>query len=302
MPYTSISGAMRVRSGGSRVAHLVTKKGRAYTLGLTPEQAQLGGLAYGLQQLPRPGRKSLVRESAPALATLTFNHMMLATPKRALLGPLRSLMNLARGAYEIRVIGVSDIESKQWWRIQDLGVQIVERDEGQQAKQVQLNWSLIEAYNVRAKIGRTPPPGAMFKADLAPISAIAYTPGYGEPGSGSSYPEQRGRAFPDYGQTNPADNPANTPGGSSYDSQVPQGRMYDVVAGDTLFSVTAQVWGNGGYWVYLYTANRDSLKWDNRLNVVGTMPTQSRFLAPGLRLKVPGLPSNAKADNGAGWA
>src|SRR6185503_3872881 len=270
MPSTTVRAWSAVR-GGRRVAHLVTKQGRAYSLGLTPETATITNTAYTVEEIPRPGRRPLTRLSAPQNLSYRFDHQMIWT-RGDLTRAGNELISLAQRGFEVRIIGVSNIEAGIWFRIQSLEVQIVERKEDQKPKILRLSWVLVQSFDVQPKIGKTPPPGGMFKADLQPIDTMAPT-----------------RA-------------TNSPGGSVYNSQVPpaatgpvasQGEV-TVKQGGTLFAIAAIIWGNGYFWPYLYNANKSKLKWDDRLTSPGpnkTKPTTgNRYVQAGLVLTIPQVP------------
>jgi len=270
---TSVSAARRVRSGGSRVAHLVTKQGKAYSLGLTPEAATMSGYAYTVEEIPRPGRRPLTRIGAPQNRTYRFTHKLVATERRKNLVPIiDSLTYLARQGFEVRLIEVSGIEAGIWWRIRDLTVEILERDANQNPKHAQLSWDLVESFDLRPKIGRTPPPGGTFKPDLQPIPVAGSAPSYPTAPSGPD-------TVPD----------------STRDSQIPdEPTEHRVIAGQTLYSISALIWGNGYFWPFLFNANKDKLKWEDRVRrgqPTTPPPTSTRALRVGLMLAIPTLPS-----------
>lgn len=309
----SVSAAMRVRNGGSRVAHFVTKGGRAYTLSLTSETASLAGLAYGVAEVPRPGLQPLIRLDAPASRTLAFENTMTLTATKNLVAAVNSLIKLARNGYEVRLVGVSDVEAGIWWRIKDLGVTITERTSGQQPKTMQMSWSLIESFNRVAKIGKTPPPGGMFKADLAPISPASGAAGEaGTSTTPSQASNQPGGSTYDSQVPSAAGSSGVAPNDSTYNSQVPYAaNHYRTKSGDTLWSISALLWGNGYLWAYLANANdgkqgRPKLKYDYRVfhdypgqtqpNAQGSSNQGDRYLVAGQSLNVPKVPGITGAD------
>jgi hypothetical protein len=291
MPATTVH-ANSIRSG-RRVAHLISKSGRAYSLGMTPESATIANAAYSVEEIPRPGKRPLTRLTAPQNLAYRFEHQMIWT-RSDLVRSANALILLAQRGEEVRIINVSNIEAGTWFRIQSLTVTIAERREDQRPKVLQCAWELIESIDVQPKIGKTPPPGGMFKADLQPIDSLAAT--------------------------------SNSPGGSTYDSQVPpaastptttdQGKpTHTVTAGETLYSVAATTWGNGYFWPYIYNHNKAKLKWDDRLakpepgrpTTAGqTKPsTGNRYLKVGLVLDIPTLPgqhTNTAGPNGTGYS
>jgi len=271
MPATTVSAAV---SAKRKVAHLVTKGGRAYSLGLTPETATLGGFAMTIEEIPRPGLRPLSRPGSPVLRAYQFTHSMLAKKGGpALVSHARALIRLAREGFEVRMINVSGLEAGIWWRIKDLQVTIAERDKTQAPKRLELSWQLTESFDRRPAIGKNPPPGGMFKADLAPIA----------PQGGSSVPG-----------ADPSDNPGNKPGGSTHDSQVP-GRTYMAGSHETLFTIAGIIWGNGYLWPFLFNANKTVIRWDSRWDAIDpsntSRPTQNRWIDPGTVLAIPVLPS-----------
>jgi hypothetical protein len=284
MPATTVLGASRARVGGSRVAHLVTKQGRAYSLGLTPEAATVSNTTYSVEEVARPGRRSLTRLGAPQNLAYRFEHQMIWT-RNDLVRSANELILLAQRGFEVRVIGVSNIEAGIWFRISSMSVDIVERRPDQRPKVLRLSWEFVESTDVQPKIGKTPPPGGMFKADLAPIDSLAAT----------RY--------------------TNSPGGSVYDEQVPPQATTDpagvgkvtVQQGQTLFVIAALTWGNGYFWPFLYNANRDILKWDTRLVPpaaggadAAPINNGNRYLQAGLVLTIPSLPGTVPGATSGG--
>jgi hypothetical protein len=257
---TTVAAALRVRVGGSRVSHAVTRKGKAYTLGMTPETSTLDGLAYGVQVIARPGLTPIVRLDAPQLRTLQFSHQVIRNTETTLM----SLQALARSGLEVRFIAVSALEGSNWWRIQGLNINISERLPDQTPKTATVTWNLIESVDIAPKIGKTPPPGGMFSTDLQPL---------------------------------PTNDPyaSGAPGGSTYNSQVPAAaapQKYVVKGEKTLYYIAGEVWGDSNLWNYIANANVGKLSWDTRY--VTKTPTGQdigiRFLKPGLVLTIPAKP------------
>lgn len=262
---TTVAAALNVKSGGSRVAHAVTRKGRAYTLGMTPESATIDGLAYTVQQIQRPGLTPLVRLSAPQLRTLTFSHQVI----RNTLTTLSSLQALARSGLEVRFLSVSSLEGSVWWRVQAFSVDITERLPDQSPKTATVNWGLIESIDIKPKIGKTPPPSGLFAGDLHTLPSVAVPPDI----------------------ANPSDD----------DRRKAAGFQYTVKGQHTLYGVANEVWGVGGWWTYIANANPGKIKFDTRYvknpPVYGQPDPTSRFqrsfLKPGLVLTIPPEPTGA---------
>jgi len=298
MPSTSVSAALR---GGRRVAHLVTKQGRAYSLGMTSESAVITNTAYTVEEVPRPGRRPLTRLSAPQNLAYKFEHQMIWT-RSDLTRSANELILLAQRGFEVRIINVSNIEAGIWFRIQSLSVEISERRPDQKPKILRLSWELIEATDAEPRIGRTPPPGGMFKADLAPIESLAVA-ATNSPG-GSTYDSQVPTVPVAGGSA------SNAPGGSTHDSQVPwEATHHRVKQGETLYAIAALIWGNGYFWPYIFNANKKIMKWDTRLtspqpggSAGAQVKTGNRYVKAGLVLDIPKLPTGSipKAGSSGG--
>jgi len=296
MPATTVRASSAVR-GGRRVAHLVSKQGRAYSLGMTPESATVSQTAYTVEEIPRPGKRALTRLAAPQNLAYHFEHQMIWT-RGDLTRQANALILLAQRGVEVRIINVSNIEAGTWFRIQGLAVTITERLEDQRPKILQLSWDLLESIDVQPRIGRHPPPGGMFKADLTPIDALAVKV-TNSPG-GSTYDSQVPQVPTSIGAAGTG-SPSNSSGGSTHDSQVPWAAdHHKVVQGETLFAIAAKIWGNGYFWPYLYNQNRHILTWDNRIKTPGPNTSKpnngNRYVQAGLVLKVPKLPSGSTAS------
>jgi LysM repeat protein len=136
-------------------AYLQSETGARYYLPFAPQQTDHAGDADEWSTLPRSGRKPLVRRNGAGTRTLQFSFLIGSAIYDASVEPsITTLRNLVRSADKVLVkLGVLETG---WWHVTDLQVSPLARQEGTNlVTRANVTIQLIEAYDVRPKIGRS---------------------------------------------------------------------------------------------------------------------------------------------------
>ncbi|MBM9467261.1 LysM peptidoglycan-binding domain-containing protein [Nakamurella leprariae] len=169
--------AVAVRSNirhGSRVAMLTDEQGRLWSLHMTPEGAQLGGIAPIFGEASRQGLQPLIGVQEKQLRTLSFRHTI--THRSDVWGDgvstvLTVLLIVANMGIKLRPLNLSTFEDPGgWWYCTGLDIEITERLPDQQPKRATLSWSFKEAIDERPEIARPAPPPPPPAPPAAPAS------------------------------------------------------------------------------------------------------------------------------------
>lgn len=136
-------------------AYLQTSRGARFTLPFAPRETDHSGDADEWSTIPRTGRKPLVRRNGAGLRTLAFSFLMGSTNPDASIESQISVLRTVTGNADMVLFSLGYLE-RGWWRVTDVSVSPLLRQEFTNAvTRATVSIQMIEAYDVRPKIGRT---------------------------------------------------------------------------------------------------------------------------------------------------
>jgi LysM repeat protein len=136
-------------------AFIQTETGARWVFPYAPRESEHGGDTDEWAVLPRSGRKPLVRRNGAGLRTLQFSFLIASSAYDGTVeGTINNLRTVVGNADKV-LFSLGYLE-RGWWRVTDLQVSPLARQEGtNQVTRANVSIQLIEAYDVRPKIGRT---------------------------------------------------------------------------------------------------------------------------------------------------
>jgi LysM repeat protein len=136
-------------------AYIQSETGARFLLPYAPRETEHGGDADEWATIPRSGRKPLVRRNGAGLRTLQFSFLLgTSSPDSSVEVSIVTLRTVVGNAD--KVLFSHGILERGWWRVIDLKVAPLMRQEGtNQVTRATVSISLIEAYDVRPRIGQT---------------------------------------------------------------------------------------------------------------------------------------------------
>lgn len=157
--YDTVSGKV---PGPIARAALVTEGGRVVNLSHTPTDGSGTPQQRRMVEVDRPGRVPLLVFDNYALGELSFTHTEAVT----MLGPrdvdvaLITYEDLATTGELVRLTGMSAVETRGWWTIDQLTWKIAQRSETQKMLAVECSWKLKRPTIQPRGIGKPPPPAS----------------------------------------------------------------------------------------------------------------------------------------------
>jgi LysM repeat protein len=132
---------------------IVTSSGRVISMLSNPPQITAKPAGAKIAQIDREGRKQLVVSTGPGQAGLSFKHTVASLDwTRSVESAVKTYIGLYEAGTRIRFRGGSpSLETRYWWRITSLEVNVLQRATNNSPSWVELSWELVEDYAVSSK-------------------------------------------------------------------------------------------------------------------------------------------------------
>lgn len=142
----------------SNTMTLITGGGARLSMRSTPTNFEYSEVPrFG--QIEREGAKTLTRQVAPGLRTLSFTHTVASLDRAASIeATINKFRIIARDGHRVRFTGGSvSFEEGRWYVIKNLAVTAVQRGYNQNVSHASLEWELEEHVDVTTNIIRPKP-------------------------------------------------------------------------------------------------------------------------------------------------